>query len=88
MGPDNLLSGLDLENPMSGFDARSDVHFEEDPCVVAELRRGFVRCVPSDLTSLGSLTLLQSSKCSKYVQESISPEQVDDWIDCRVSDPD
>jgi hypothetical protein len=51
MEPNNLLGGLDLDNPMSGLDARSDVEFKEGPCIVAEIRRDSVRSVPSDLNS-------------------------------------
>ncbi|CEN60894.1 hypothetical protein ASPCAL07566 [Aspergillus calidoustus] len=63
MEPNNLLGGLDLDNPMSGLDARSDVEFKEGHCIVAEIRRD------------------SSSKCSKYVSESISPVEVDNWIE-------
>jgi hypothetical protein len=39
------------------------------------------------INSADSLTLLQSSKRSEYVKQDLNPEEVEDWIEERVSDP-
>ncbi|KAL3451357.1 TAP-like protein-domain-containing protein [Aspergillus insuetus] len=43
MGPDNLLSGLDLDSPMSGLDLSSNIHYRPATCLVAEIRRDSAR---------------------------------------------
>jgi hypothetical protein len=59
-----------------------------NPRVVQSLKLGGNLYVPSIwINSAGSLTLLQSSKRSEYVKQDLNPEEVEDWIEERVSDP-